>query len=279
MEKSHEEIQEIRAEIAERYNMTFPDVVLEPIWWGRRPTNKVQDRFAIVDQNTDTVFNVCTDAYKPVYHELVIKNLEDAANALPEFGKPEIKISLLADGAKLKVNLMYPEVDYMIKSGDIFHPNADVKSSYDLGWKYTLDFGAYRLVCSNGLKVGEVFESYKKRHLTGLDPNILSDSLNTGMLKFSEQASLWSTWAETVMLPSMYEGMWDELPFSKPEREKIENQRSMGSGIYLPAALKSGELTVWEAFNSMTQYATHNITSELRQIDIGPKITKVFENL
>lgn len=268
---------EIRAEISERYKMVFPDVVLEPIWWGRRPENKVAGRYAIVDQNTDVVFNVCTDAYRPVYHELVIKNLEDAAAKLPEFGKPEIKVSLLDEGAKLRVNLMFPEVDHVIKTGDVLHPNADVLSSYDLGWKYRFDFGAFRLVCSNGLKVGEVFESYKKRHLTSLDPNILSDSLNAGMLRFSEQTDLWKKWADQKVLPELYENMWEELPFSKPEREKIENLRSAGSGLMIPAALRSGELTMWDAYNVMTQFATHEIKSELRQIDIGPKIARVFE--
>jgi hypothetical protein len=140
-----------------------------------------------------------------------------------------------------------------------------------------MDFGAFRLVCSNGLKVGEVFESYKKRHLESLNPNILSESLTSGMNRFAEQADLWSSWAETTMLPEVYAEIWEELPFSKPEKEKIEATKASGSGIYLPEALKSGELTLWETYNVMTQYVTHNIDSELRKIDIGPKVTRVFE--
>lgn len=279
MEKTQEEIKEIRAEISERYNMTFPDVVLEPLWWGRRPVNKAEGRFAIVDQNNDTVFNVCTEIYQPVYHELVIKNVEEAAALVPEYGKPEIKISLLADGGKMKVNVMFPEVDVEIKKGDILHPNADVKTSYDLGWKYAMEFGAYRLVCSNGLKVGEVFDSFKKRHLTSLDPNILSESLKSAMPRFSEQKNIWSRWAEEKILPDTYADMWEALEFSAPEKEKIEAMKLDGSGIYLPEALKSGELTRWEFYNAATQYTTHNISSELRKIELGPKITKVFERV
>jgi hypothetical protein len=279
MERTNEEITEIRAEIAERYNMVFPDVVLEPLWWGRRPVNKAEGRFAIVDQNTDTVFNVCTELYQPVYHEMVIKNVEEAAALCPEYGAPKISVKLMADGGKMKVNVEFPEVDIEIKKGDILHPNSDVRTSYDLGWKYAMDFGAYRLVCSNGLKVGEVFESFKKRHLTSLGPNILSDSLKGGMSRFSDQKEIWSRWAEDKILPDLYTDMWEALPFSQPEKEKIETMKLAGSGLYLPEALKSGELTVWEAYNAMTQYASHEIKSELRVVEIGPQITRVFERL
>lgn len=279
-ERSQEEIQEIRQEIAEKYDIVFPNVVLEPLWWGRRPTteNRVNGRFAIVDQNNGNVFNVCTEAYRPVYHELIIKNVEEAADAMPQFGKPVIDIKLLNDGARMKVNIMFPEVDYQVKAGDILHPTSDIKTSYDLFWKYVVDFGAYRLVCSNGLKVGEVFESFKKRHLTGLDPNILSDTLNSGMLKFDEQTQLWQRWSETKVLDGIYEELWAELPFSKPEREKIENLKAAGTGTLLLPALKSGELDMYEFYNVVTQYATHEVGSEMRKIEIGPKITAVFES-
>lgn len=278
MERSFEEVQAIREDVASRYNVKFPDPVLEPLWFGRRPTNMIQGRYAIVDQNSGTAYNVCTDLYKPIYHELVIKDVEDAAAAHPEYGKPEIKVSLLADGAKLRVHVVFEEVDYTIKSGDVVHPTTDIKSSYDLGWKYSMDFGAYRLICSNGMKIGEVLESYKKRHLTSLNPDMLSDSLASGMFNFSNQAQLWQKWAGESISMKQYEELWTELPFSKPEKEKIEAHKSEGDGILLLEALKQNELTKWGFFNALTAYTTHNIASELRQIDIGPKIARVFEH-
>lgn len=279
MERSTEEIQEIRAEIAERYKLSFPDIELEPLWWGRRPTNRCADRFAIVDQNTNNVFNICTDQYKPIYHELIIKNVEEAVAQMPQFGKPEITISLLNGGARMKVHIMFPEVDYQVKPGDFFHPTSDIKTSYDLYWKYVVDFGAYRLVCANGLKVGEVFESFKKRHLTGLDPNTLSDTLKAGMLRFDEQTQLWKHWTEEKIPLTLYNTLWEELPFSAPEKEKIEQTAAAGTGLYLTSALNSNELSRWDFYNVVTQFATHDIKSELRKIEIQPLITRAFEKI
>jgi hypothetical protein len=278
-ERTFEEIQEIRQDVASRYaDVTFPDIVLEPVWWGRRPENRVDEHYAIVDQNTNKVFNICTEKYKPVYHELIIHNVEQAAVEMPQFGVPKIKVDMIGDGAKMRVNVMFPEVDYMVKSGDIFHPTSDIKTSYDLGWKYTVDFGAYRLVCSNGLKVGEVFESFKKRHMTGLDPNILSETLNAGMLRFDEQTQLWQKWAEKAIPHADYETIWEELPFSKPEREKIEAITGAGNNLILAQEIKKdNQITLWDMFNNTTQYVTHNINSVLRRVEIGPEITRVFE--
>ena len=278
-ERTPQETREIRKDVASRYNLYFPDPVLEPLWYGRRPTNRVTGRFAIVDQNNGHVWNVCTDAYKPIYHEEVIFLAEEAASALPEYGKPVFKVQMLQDGGKLKVEVKFPEVEFDInpKVGDIVNPTIDIFSSYDLGWKYSGQFGAYRLVCSNGAKVGTIFDSFRKRHLTSLDPMELSSTINNGMLKFSQQTDLWRGWNEQIINSEVYETLWEGLPFSKPEREKIENLAEAGTGLYLPAALKSGDLTKWLFFNVTTQYASHSIASEIRRVEILPTITQAFE--
>ena len=281
--RSFEEIKEIRKDVAERYpKITFPNVVLEPLWWGRRPpTNRVTDRFAIVDQTTDVVYNVCTDAYKPIFHEEVIHLVEQATAKTPEYGKPEITVNLLQDGGKLRVTAKFPEVQFDInpKVGDIINPTIYVASSYDLGWKYGGKFGAFRLVCSNGATVGVIFDSFKKRHLNSLDPNALTETITSGMLKFSEQTDLWKKWVNEQITGPQYEQLWTELPFSAPEKEKIEALPEAATKILLPVAMKANTLTKWGMFNVVTQYATHEISSELRRIEIQPAITAAFEKV
>lgn len=267
----------IRQEISEKYNMIFPDISLEPTWWGRRPTNRIDGKYAIVDQETNMVYAICTDLYKPVHHEVVIKLVEDAASHLPEFGTPVIKPQLLADGGKLRVNVSFPEVQLEVKVGDLINPFMDVFSSYDLGWKYGGRFGANRLICSNGASVSETFEAFKRRHLVSMVPEELQVTLKNGLESFSDQTALWQQWTELKVLPPIYEAMWEELPFSKTEREKIENTKEIGTDMLLLPALRSNELTMWSMFNCMTQFITHDIASDLRRITILPEITKVFD--
>lgn len=275
--EDYEKTMAIKQEISERYNMSFPEICLEPLWWGRRPDNRVDGRFAIVDQKTDLVYNVCTDMYKPVHHEVVIKLVEDAASHLPEFGTPVIKPQLLADGGKLRVNVSFPEVQLEVKVGDLINPFMDVFSSYDLGWKYSGRFGANRLICSNGAAVSETFEAFKRRHLVSMVPEELQVTLKNGLESFSDQTALWQQWTELKVLPPIYEAMWEELPFSKTEREKIENTKEIGTDMLLLPALRSNELTMWSAHNIFTQFATHDISSDIRRVEILPLIERVFE--
>jgi len=277
-EMSHKEICAIREDVAKRYNTVFPAVVLEPLWWGRRPDNRAEGRFAIVDQNNNYLFNVCTEIYKPVYHELVIWQVEQAALAVPEFGPPVIQFNLLANGGKIKVNARFPEVEHEISTGDIVNPTSDIFSSYDLGWKYKAMFGAYRLVCSNGMTVGEVFDSFKKRHLVGLDPDELTNMLMTGMPKFSEQTGLWKLMAEKKVPQLMYDSVMEDLKFSEGEIQKIEAVKEARSGLLLPDALKQKDLNMWDLNSVLTQYVTHNVASELRKIELLPKITAALEH-
>lgn len=274
-------INEIKKDVQSRYpNIVFPSVVMEPIWWGRRPNNRVNGKFAIVDQNNGNVFNIATDAYKPIYHEEVIHLVEEAAKSLPEFGTPQFKVNMLANGGKLQVHVSFPDVQFDInpKVGDLVRPSADIFSSYDLGWKYGGRLSGERLVCTNGMTTGQLFDSFKKRHLTSLDPQELAATLNNGLLKFSDQTDLWRRWANEKMIASEYETMWtEELPFSAPEREKIEALPETATKLLLPVALKSGELTRWDFYNVIQQYVTHEIRSELRQIEISPTVTKAFE--
>lgn len=283
IERSFEETQAIRKDVAERYREKFPNIVLEPLWYGRRPNEKtrVEGKHAILDQNTGTVFNVCSDLYKPVFHEEVVHLVEEAARKLPEFGKPTIKIQQLADGGKLRVEAKFEEVAYDInpKVGDFVNPTINVFSSYDLGWKYGGRFGAYRLICSNGASVGKIFDSFKKRHLTSLDPNELSVTIQNGMLKFSEQTELWQRWANEKLLPEQYAGLWAELPFSPTEKEKIEQLPEAGTKLLLPQALASGDLTRWDFYNVVTQFASHEISSAIRTVEIQPTITSIFERI
>jgi hypothetical protein len=268
-----------REEVQARYpKINFPDPVMEPLWFGRRPTERLDGKFAIIDQNNGTFFNYCTEHYKIVHHEQVLKLVEDVVRSLPEFGNAEIEPTILANGGKLKIKATFKDILYDIKDGDPINPKIEVFSSYDLGWQYRGQFGAYRLVCSNGMTVGKLFSGFKKRHLVSLEPQKLAESITAGMSLFSEQVGLWKQWAEQLITPEYYDATWNNLPFSTAEKEKIENLHEEKTRLLLPDALKKEELTRWDFYNVLTQFVTHEVKSEIRKVELEPIITKVFEN-
>jgi hypothetical protein len=269
-----------REEIQERYkSVIFPDPILEPLWTGKRPTEKLNGRYAIMDQKENTFYNFCTDQYQIVHHEEVIKMVEEAVKALPEFGNAVITPRIMAAGGKMAVTAKFLGVDYEIRKGDIVNPTINVKTSYDLGWKLSQMFGAYRLVCSNGMTIGEVFSRFKKRHVISLNPQELSESIKEGMSLFSDQVGLWKNWANQLVSEEAYDMAWKNLPFSTAEKEKIENLHEQQTRLLLPDALKRNELNLWDFNNVLTQFVTHEMTSELRKVELGPQIARVMETI
>lgn len=275
----NEETMKIRERIQEKYsNINFPDPVLEPLWRGKRPETRVQGRYAIVDQKTDTDYNVCSDLYQIIYHEQVIDIVEKAVVQMPQFGKHNICIDLLGDeGSKLKVKAVFTDIKYEISKGDFINPKIEVRSSYDLGWKYGGSFGAYRLICTNGMTIGKAFSKFSKRHLTSLEPNELRDSILKGMELYDAQVGLWKRWAEQKVSAIAYAEIWEELPFSEAEKEKIEKLPEAATRLLLPDALAKDDLTYWNFFNVLTQFNTHEIRSAVRRSDQEQILTTSFE--
>ncbi len=273
-----------RKELREKYaNVKFPDPVLEPVWWGRRPEFKIEGRKAIVDQNSNTVYGVCSDQYQLIHYEDIIRMVEKTVDALPEFGKIALHPIIIGEGEKIKITALMEEKPFEIrkkgdmKVGDLIHPTVTVKSSYDLGWKLIANFGAMRLACTNGMMVGTTLKRFANRHIVSLDPESMVKSIQKGMALYSDQVGLWKKWAETKLNAATYEAVWEALPFSENEKEKIEKLPESATNLTLEEAKKKFDFTLWDFHNVVTQFATHEIKSEMRRHEIEPQIVRAFE--
>lgn len=258
----------------------FPNVGLSPVWFGRREKFLAEGKKAIVDHNNNNLFAICSTDYKLVHHEEIIKKVHDACLEIPEYGIPEMKLSLPYEGAKMKLEVKFPEMMKDIKVGDIIIPKIDIRSSYDLMWKLRNDAGLYRVVCSNGATVpveGKAF-NYINRHVSTLDLSKMIEMMKEGLVLFSEQTDLWKRWANKKVNLEFYNEIWEALPFSENERSKIQELPESGSHLLLPDALKRAELTLWDFHSVVTQYVTHGIESENRKADIEPAIARVFNS-
>lgn len=110
----------------------------------------------------------------------------------------------------------------------------------------------------------------------------MKGSIHEGMKAFSEETGIWKKWAEKKLDEMLYGALWEDLsgdgkPFSSAEKEKIEALPQTGTGLLLPDALQREELTLWDLHSNVTQFATHNIQSEVRAAEIGQRIAEVFD--
>ena len=113
----------------------------------------------IVREDTDEILSVVTDKYKMVSNKDVVNA---AKPVLKEIGAKLTECETFANGARTSWTWKIPDVKVNIAGSkytnslkeDYVHPTITIKNSYDGSVGLHILAGAFRLVCSNGLIIG-----------------------------------------------------------------------------------------------------------------------------
>ena len=271
---------EKRQEIQEQFpDVYFPQPALEPVWYGRRPTHQIPATQAVVDQNNGKVLSIVSNQYKIVRYEDILSMVNDITSRIDGYGKIQLNPHSLQGGRRFQIQLKFPEMQKSVNKLDNIVPKLDVFTSLDLSSKLTGRFGAFRLLCTNGMGVWEMFRRFARKHLLSLVLDDLQSTITEGLEGFNTQVLEWKKWSNTIIPLEAYNNVWQRLPFSAHEKERIEFLPEVSSNLTLKDALQQKALTVWDMNNVLTQANTHIIRSEIRRIEQEPLIAKEIENL
>lgn len=227
----------------------------------------------LINSESGDVFGILSKKYQLVKHEDAIEMVEEAIEKSPEYGKYDKQITFPSKGGKMHATYIFPEVEVPVTSGDSINPKIEIFNSYDGQWRFNIIFGAFRLVCSNGLVIGEKVFQYQAKHFSTFDEMIVKKTLKESMDAFSEQTQIWKTWVNKVLAPDQYEQIMEQLPLGKKQRKEIRTEVEVSSGISLE---QQKHLTWWIFFNILCQYVSHRIKSNLRRIEIERVMRRVF---
>lgn len=290
-------VQDVRADVRERYPETkFPDVYKEPIWIGRQRDDieLQQDSVAICgsycpDQTDRIRYAYASNQYKIVTHEEAVLSIETALKDMPEFGQPEIQVSLLNTGALMRTIVTFPEAKYEVRDGEPVNPQTNLFNSYDLSKRLLSQFGARELVCLNGLIAFKVRASIGQKHRLNIDVGYITSEITSGMAQFSEQVGLWSSWAKKELKEPEWIKVWDALPFGGKKnklgeetgryREQLLDYPRKLDRKTIRGMLTDGSVNVWDAHSIVTQFISHEIDSENVQIEKTREVARVFHNI
>jgi len=280
MEENFEQPVERREEVRAQYpDVYFPRPMLEPLWYGRRPNHRVPETKALIDANNGHVFSIVSDQYKVVNYEDLVVMVSDITKGITDYGQIKLVPTTFKDGAKFKLQLQFPEAQKSIRKLDNIMPKIDVLSSIDLSRSLTGRFGAFRLICTNGMGVWEMFKAFARKHLVSLVLRDLQTTIQEGLMGFQNQVLEWRKWSNTMVPLEVYNDVWQHLPFSAHEKEKIEVLPEVSTKLTLKSAMEQKALTVWDMNAALTQFSTHEIRSDVRKLDIEPDIARVMERM
>lgn len=258
--------------------MDFPQVAERPLFLGQ--LNKMNSRIgshkAIVDPTNDHVYGVLSNKYELTPHAEIMEVVNNAIANNTEYGTPKEKVQFYEDGAKMRTSLIFDEIEVSIGSNDKLHPQIEIFNSYDGGWARKIMFGAFRVICSNGLVIGEKAFEFKQKHIRVFDEIEVGKAITASMERFSEQHKIWESWVDKVTTSEKYEHVMDNLKLSKKDQDAIAQEVEISSDIMVDD-IKTKTLNQWVFFNIICQYLTHSVKSHLKRVKIENSVRRAFK--
>lgn len=243
----------------------FP-VVLRPVFHdgpdGRQP---IPTRRAIVREDTGEAIAVVSNRYTLVPHTRILDLIEEAIAPL---GVGPVPRGIYVDGrgARMRAIFKFPALASPILGRDEICPCLQVRNTYDGSARIAMHIGAFRFVCTNlAVGGGGVFAGgFVSIHAGEIPIEKMADQLAHYLTRFDRIVGMYRQWSErrpeTGALASIFreslngrpEGLWDEV-------------------------LQATPATVFNAYNVMTDFATHRMRSYRRAFDLLERINAGFQ--
>ena len=124
-----------------------------------------------------------------------------------------------------------------------------VANSFNGSGSVRLMAGAYDLVCTNGMVVGEC-ERKAARHTSGYTPQKFAEFIEIEFSKYLERVRTWQSWARAEINPAQAAATLEAAGMSGRRIKSMMEQ-------FETEAASRGR-TIWALYSAMTFYSSHN---------------------
>jgi len=251
--------------VALRQEHNLPEVGAKRVAFGDDDEWDLADRLAVVDVNTKKLFGIHSSDYRLVPHESGLALVEEVAHRGEKFFGPfRTEVEQYDDGRRMKATLTFHESEHVVTSNgfkDTVNPTINYFNSYDCMWAERLGFGAYRLVCSNGLIIGEKILSERVIHI-GARPDDFFMNLEKAFEAFKGQTEVWTHWHDVKATDKYIEPAL--TAFNDNQQEEINNEIA-----------ETKNISLWLFYNIMTALITHKVRSLQRRVFLNNHLRRV----
>lgn len=167
------------------------------------------------------------------------------------------KVVSINGGARIEIVMTGPPFTV---ADDNMDRQLHIRESYDGGWKFSLMFGAFRLVCSNGMIIGNKDAHIQVRHTKNAQEHIHAamrawERSENAFVKMEAQMNELTT---KRLADYQIENMLDEIvgkvfDTNGKKSSRKENQREAIKSLYDHGKGNHGE-TAWDFYNGVTEY-------------------------
>jgi Domain of unknown function (DUF932) len=205
----------------------------------------IPNRVAVVRTDTMRPIGLVSKKYALLPHADVV----DALRQTFKGQEVQEKIRMTHNGARMHVEITLPNITLKVE-GDEIAMRLVVGNSYDASRKVNIAFGAYRVVCSNGMIIGRRLISVSRRHVgeVTIDVQQIRKQITVFTTQFKATAPLMRKMA-TMTLASPKKFFDADTLHIPTYLTKIASEQFK----------KEEDGTVWDAYNALTFAITHKM--------------------
>ena len=255
--------------------VSFPEVSEVPVSWGKLNL-RTNNYKAIVNPGIGKVFSIVSKNYKLLRHEDAVQQIENTIDENRELGRYRTNTEFYDDGGRMRRTYCFYEIPVEIEPGDTINPELQLLNSYDTTWPFIVILGGYRVLCSNGLVVGERYLHLRKRHVYDFEQMNIMEQVSTALKRFNLQANEWKKWAEIRLTEKIYAGIIDDMKFGKKALAEIESRTEQEAEGFAENGFPI--MSLWMFYNILTWYITHQAVSLNHRVEMERRLRSAMRH-
>lgn len=243
----------------------FP-VVLKPVFHeGPEGSEAIPTRRAIVRQDTGQAIAVVSNRYTLVPHTRILDLVEQAIEPL-DVGPVPRGIYVDRQGARMRAIFKFPALASPVLEDDTICPCLQVRNTYDATARIAVHIGAFRFVCTNlAVGGGGCFAGgFVSIHAGEIPIEKMADQLAHYLTRFNQVVELYRYWSDLRLGAGQVMSVFDRSLKGRPEALRNE-------------LLQAQPQTVFDAYNLMTDFATHRMRSCRTAFDLLERVNAGFQ--
>ena len=223
-----------------------------------------KEKKIVISKDHERLYSVVSSKAPVVEHQDAIEIVHDAIEKIYDL-PPVIELTSMHTGASIMANFKLPVPETVsFKHGDESTISIILFNSYERKFPLRLKTGLFRMVCSNGMVVGDEIASLNARQLIGegFSPDSLYPNIERLISKTKNIEQFWRRWKdieipadlaikliEKYLSKNLYKDLLDEALFPMP---------------------------LWDFYNELTRISTHETSTFYSNVVSDMSISRMF---
>ena len=231
---------------------------------------RVKPQYNVYAKSIDRLIHSHGDHYQLIPYETILSGLSDSLDSYGvDLTGSSIQFDVADSLSRMRLRVMFGDESefgshtMQYNTDDKLQFGVEVTSSYDASIVFKLQAMFLRLICDNGMKSTESFNSSLKRHTINFDMQTAFDKLKGLNQSFKNLSDRFEVYQSVKLTQGDVNKLFKSFSKGSEGKEYLLNQVLEDKKI----------ITLWDIYNALTNYSSHN----KRAISVGKRNAKVKE--